>query len=113
MRSSLQVVECRRILKWTYAYGYYSFQPAEERRKGSPPAATKEQQGFFEFNQVQREPLTQTSCIGSCPEGLCQPRVSLWRLGFSCGWHTKKGVWVQSQIVPVDQVLSTGGWTTL
>jgi len=47
-----QVVECRRILKWTYAYGYYSFQPAEERRKGSPPAATKEQQGFFEFNQA-------------------------------------------------------------
>ena len=48
----VQVVECRRILKWTYAYGYYSFQPAEERRKGSPPAATKEQQGFFEFNQA-------------------------------------------------------------
>ena len=46
------MVECRRILKWTYAYGYYSFQPAEERRKGSPPAATKEQQGFFEFNQA-------------------------------------------------------------
>ena len=51
-RYCLQVVECRRILKWTYAYGYYSFQPAEERRKGAPPVATKEQQGFFEFNQV-------------------------------------------------------------
>jgi hypothetical protein len=21
-----QVIECRRILKWTYAYGYYSFE---------------------------------------------------------------------------------------
>ncbi len=39
-----QVVDCRRMLKWTYAFGYYRF--AEQS------AATKPQQEFFEFNQV-------------------------------------------------------------
>lgn len=39
-----QVVDCRRMLKWTYAFGYYRF--AEQT------ATTKPQQEFFEFNQV-------------------------------------------------------------
>lgn len=45
---TIQVVECRRILKWTYAYGYYRFGDniSEE------DSAQKQQQGFFEFNQV-------------------------------------------------------------
>ena len=40
-----QVVDCRRMLKWTYAFGYYRF--AEDS------ATNKPQQEFFEFNQVQ------------------------------------------------------------
>lgn len=39
-----QVVDCRRMLKWTYAFGYYRF--AEDS------ATNKSQQEFFEFNQV-------------------------------------------------------------
>lgn len=42
-----QVVDCRRILKWTYAYGYYRF--------GEQAPSTKSQQEFFEFNQGQAE----------------------------------------------------------
>lgn len=42
-----QVVDCRRILKWTYAYGYYRF--------GEQASSTKAQQEFFEFNQGQAE----------------------------------------------------------
>ena len=64
------MVECRRILKWTYAYGYYSFQPAEERRKGSPPAATKEQQGFFEFNQARHDLNAVHRSLGIVDAGL-------------------------------------------
>ncbi len=39
-----QVVDCRRMLKWTYAFGYY--------RYADQTAASKPQQEFFEFNQV-------------------------------------------------------------
>lgn len=39
-----QVVDCRRMLKWTYAFGYYRF--------ADDSAANKPQQEFFEFNQV-------------------------------------------------------------
>ena len=39
----LQIIECRRVLKWTYAYGYYL--PREER--------TKKQ--FFEYLQGEAE----------------------------------------------------------
>lgn len=46
------MVECRRVLKWTYAYGFYSFQPPDEREADVPPAASKEQQQFFEYNQA-------------------------------------------------------------
>ena len=45
-----QVVDCRRMLKWTYAFGYYRF--AEQT------TATKPQQEFFEFNQVSRTWMT-------------------------------------------------------
>ena len=44
------MVECRRILKWTYAFGYYNFgQHAESK---ASPEVLKQQQEFFEFNQV-------------------------------------------------------------
>ena len=39
-----QVVDCRRMLKWTYAFGYYRF--------ADDSAPNKPQQEFFEFNQV-------------------------------------------------------------
>ncbi|DBA71150.1 hypothetical protein WJX79_002426 [Trebouxia sp. C0005] len=42
-----QVVDCRRMLKWTYAFGYYRF--------ADQTAASKPQQEFFEFNQGQAE----------------------------------------------------------
>ncbi|GAB4818029.1 hypothetical protein N2152v2_005075 [Parachlorella kessleri] len=50
----MQVVDCRRILKWTYALGYYTF---EEDLRASKAAkeAKAQQQEFFEFNQGQAE----------------------------------------------------------
>ncbi|BDA49808.1 probable E3 ubiquitin-protein ligase ARI7 [Coccomyxa sp. Obi] len=52
-----QVVDCRRILKWTYAYGYYRFGEQALGRNGAAVAAEtlKQQQEFFEFNQGQAE----------------------------------------------------------
>ena len=44
-----QVVDCRRILKWTYAFGYYRF--------GDGTNSTKAQQEFFEFSQVSSSPM--------------------------------------------------------
>ena len=38
----VQVMDCRRILKWTYAYGYYSFENEKNKAR----------QDFFEYNQV-------------------------------------------------------------
>lgn len=40
-----QVIECRRIIKWTYAYGFYKFDVDANE-------SVKSQQEFFEFNQV-------------------------------------------------------------
>ncbi len=40
-----QVIECRRIIKWTYAYGFYKFDAEADE-------SVKSQQEFFEFNQV-------------------------------------------------------------
>ena len=40
-----QVVECRRVLKWTYAYGYYMFPDTDDQ-------AINNQKQFFEFLQV-------------------------------------------------------------
>lgn len=45
----LQVTDCRRILKWTYAYGFYHF--GDEGGVDIVPLTT-EQQAFFEFQQV-------------------------------------------------------------
>jgi len=50
-------VDCRRILKWTYAYGYYRFaesaQALTSAQASANAEALKQQQEFFEFNQVQ------------------------------------------------------------
>lgn len=60
-----EVVNCRRILKWTYAAGYYSFGENEgiESDKSPSALARKQQQQFFEFNQrdaeIQLEKLNQ------------------------------------------------------
>eukprot|EP00775_Hariotina_reticulata_P011699 gene11699-11843_t len=43
-----QVIECRRILKWTYAYGYYSFADEDE-------PYTEQRRQFFEFLQGDAE----------------------------------------------------------
>ena len=43
-----QVIECRRILKWTYAYGYYSWPDEED-------AAMGQRRQFFEFLQGDAE----------------------------------------------------------
>jgi hypothetical protein len=50
----VKVVDCRRILKWTYAYGYYRFSENATSASGAaiPAEALKQQQDFFEFNQV-------------------------------------------------------------
>lgn len=56
-------MECRRILKWTYAYGYYKFDTLALEPDDSACAEEKErlrkqceellnQKAFFEFQQV-------------------------------------------------------------
>ena len=51
-----QVVDCRRVLKWTYAYGYYRFAESAQAQTSAQAStsaeALKQQQEFFEFNQV-------------------------------------------------------------
>ena len=42
----VQVMDCRRMLKWTYAYGYYSFENENNKAR----------QDFFEYNQVRGQP---------------------------------------------------------
>lgn len=39
----LQIIECRRVLKWTYAYGYYLLESEQEKRQ------------FFEYMQGEAE----------------------------------------------------------
>ena len=53
-----QVVDCRRILKWTYTYGYYTFGALTEGTSTSsvPKDVLAQHQEFFEFNQVRRDP---------------------------------------------------------
>lgn len=50
------MVDCRRILKWTYAYGYYRFAESAQAQISAQASAAAEalrqQQEFFEFNQV-------------------------------------------------------------
>lgn len=51
-----QVVDCRRILKWTYAFGFYNFDESVIGNQTElSPEKLKQQQEFFEFNQGQSE----------------------------------------------------------
>lgn len=63
MQAHRQVVECRRILKWTYAYGYYKFDPValepgenatdqEKEELEKKQEVLSNQKAFFEFQQV-------------------------------------------------------------
>ncbi|KAK9669628.1 hypothetical protein RND81_13G145000 [Saponaria officinalis] len=65
-----QIVECRRVLKWTYAYGYYI--PEEQSRK-------KE---FFEY--VQGEAETNLERLHQCVEKEMSSLFSLDELEFLC-----------------------------
>ena len=56
----VQVMDCRRILKWTYAYGYYSFENENNKAR----------QDFFEYNQVRDQNL-QHGCLPSCGRQSC------------------------------------------
>lgn len=48
-----QVVDCRRILKWTYTYGYYIFgEQSDQSTSAVPKDVLAHHQEFFEFNQV-------------------------------------------------------------
>ena len=47
--TNAQVIECRRMLKWTYAYGYYAF----EDEATQPELG--QQRAFFEFLQGDAE----------------------------------------------------------
>ena len=47
-----QVVDCRRILKWTYAYGYYRFGEQAVSGAAVPRDVLRQRQEFFEFNQA-------------------------------------------------------------
>lgn len=47
-----QVVDCRRILKWTYAYGYYRFGEQAASGTAVPRDVLRQRQEFFEFNQA-------------------------------------------------------------
>jgi hypothetical protein len=69
-----QVIDCRRILKWTYAYGFYSF--GNESSSTAIPLS-KEQQGFFEFSQVCSPPLMHGRLPFSLDLGFWTPRARL------------------------------------
>ena len=55
----MQVIECRRILKWTYAYGYYSFEDEGEKE-------VEQRRQFFEFLQGDAERILDQ--VGSAGE---------------------------------------------
>ena len=61
------MVDCRRILKWTYAYGYYRFAESAQAQTSAQASANaealKQQQEFFEFNQVYSPHLNLTSLL--------------------------------------------------
>ncbi len=48
MPARLQIIDCRRVLSWTYTYGYYVFAPENE---GKDPKFDANKH-FFEFLQV-------------------------------------------------------------
>lgn len=49
-----QVAECRRVLKWTYAFAYYRFMP-EDGAEGALPPGLERKKEFFEFIQGEAE----------------------------------------------------------
>lgn len=63
----LQVVQCRRVLKWTYATAYYAFADSLESSK-EEKERLGQQQEFFEFNQV-------CACVWVCVRGFCSLRL--------------------------------------
>jgi hypothetical protein len=54
-----QVIECRRILKWTYAYGYYSWPDEEDD-------AMSQRRHFFEFLQGDAERILDQVSTRDC-----------------------------------------------
>ncbi|KAI7836399.1 hypothetical protein COHA_009731 [Chlorella ohadii] len=50
----MQVVHCRRVLKWTYAIAYYTFEETAGASKEARDQMAQHQE-FFEFNQGQAE----------------------------------------------------------
>lgn len=77
-----QIVECRRMLKWTYAFGYYQFDTAALPDEADVPAAEAaaaaaerrrlaEQKDFFEFLQCDAE--TSLELLSKAVEQDCRP----------------------------------------
>ena len=58
------MVDCRRILKWTYCFGYYRFAENATSAAGAPiaPDVLRQQQEFFEFNQART-----AAALAACP----------------------------------------------
>jgi hypothetical protein len=69
------VVDCRRILKWTYAYGYYRFGENATSATGAviPAEALRQQQEFFEFNQARK--LAPQPVLYLTPPAVCAGSV--------------------------------------
>ena len=58
-----KVVDCRRILKWTYTYGYYIFGEQSDQAGASiPKEILARHQVFFEFNQVSSKSMLPLLC---------------------------------------------------
>ena len=74
------MVDCRRVLKWTYTYGYYIFGNQTDPAGPVPQDVLKHHQQFFEFNQVCPAPLRMQ--IGSCGK----TRVQLHSPISACYW---------------------------
>lgn len=67
------MIECRRILKWTYAYGYYAFADEED-------SLMTQRRQFFEFLQGDAERiLDQVRCTGAGQGGMGPLHESLGR----------------------------------
>lgn len=71
-----QVVDCRRMLKWTYAFGYYRF--------ADDSAPNKPQQEFFEFNQVNMLQMISCKSHGSTA---CSALLRSWHR--HCSTHSE------------------------
>ncbi|KAL6773642.1 hypothetical protein ACKKBG_A21960 [Auxenochlorella protothecoides x Auxenochlorella symbiontica] len=67
-----QVIDCRRILKWTYAEGYYKFTKEDGKKED---LAAEQHERFFVFNQGQAEHylerLHHKVTSGGCAHRIC------------------------------------------